>query len=366
MQIIDDELSSDRLRDQLEWQFQRERRRRRSVALVVAPAFLGVLGVMFVFLSGYRISNILLLVTLALFGVSGTGLLMLYLQTGFKKIEPTASSDDASYAYHKEIMSIRRQLSLLMDRDTQGADRAAVATLRNDVERLQREVTERIQAASSAQVFSDADRKNLLDSLRHELEADGAKNVLEELRRTFEQNSSVRDASDRIGSTVGRLREETFSLGRRANLNLVIGIATTISGLAILGYFVFEIKGHGDVNTVLLSFLPRLSLVVFIEVFAYFFLRLYKTSLDEIKYFQNELTNIESRGLALQVAMQTGDTNTCSRVACDLSVTERNRIFGKDQTTLELETHKIDREAIIDVVKAVTDAIGGQRKQPNK
>jgi len=39
-----------------------------------------------------------------------------------------------------------------------------------------------------------------------------------------------------------------------------------------------------------------------IELFAYFFLKLYKSDLSEIKYFQNELTNVEMRYAAVRLA----------------------------------------------------------------
>lgn len=44
-----------------------------------------------------------------------------------------------------------------------------------------------------------------------------------------------------------------------------------------------------------------------IELFAYFFLSLYRTSLQKIKYFQNELTNIEAKQIALRAALSYGE-----------------------------------------------------------
>jgi len=55
-------------------------------------------------------------------------------------------------------------------------------------------------------------------------------------------------------------------------------------------------------------FLPRVSLVILVEVFAYFFLRLYKESLDDIKYFQTEITRVEMKTLALTVATELKDS----------------------------------------------------------
>src|SRR5574339_301622 len=55
-------------------------------------------------------------------------------------------------------------------------------------------------------------------------------------------------------------------------------------GWRVLGYAVFNPPATVAAPELLSYFVPRVSLVVLIEVFAYFFLRLYKQSLNEIKY----------------------------------------------------------------------------------
>lgn len=90
-----------------------------------------------------------------------------------------------------------------------------------------------------------------------------------------------------------------------------LGILTTVTGLSILGYYVFHAQPSGqDPWLFTTHFLPRLTLVVFIEIFAYFFLRLYKSSLTEIKYFQNEMTNIEAKFIALYIALESDNQET--------------------------------------------------------
>ncbi|MBI5525005.1 MAG: hypothetical protein HY897_01580 [Deltaproteobacteria bacterium] len=43
-------------------------------------------------------------------------------------------------------------------------------------------------------------------------------------------------------------------------------------------------------------YVPRITTVTFIEVFAFFFLKLYRASLIEIKFYQNELTSLAATG----------------------------------------------------------------------
>ena len=115
----------------------------------------------------------------------------------------------------------------------------------------------------------------------------------------------------RFEQLVGRLSNETQALKKRSNLNLVIGIGTGFIGLIALGFITFTITtsvatSQSDLKDVgamiLTSYLPKLSLVMLIELFAYFFLKLYKSDLSEIKYFQNELTNVEMRYAAVRLA----------------------------------------------------------------
>ena len=51
------------------------------------------------------------------------------------------------------------------------------------------------------------------------------------------------------------------------------------------------------------DFIPRFSVLVVIEVLAYFFLKLYKKNLDDIIKLQSEATVIENRILAYQSAL---------------------------------------------------------------
>ena len=102
-----------------------------------------------------------------------------------------------------------------------------------------------------------------------------------------------------------------------------------------------------------------MSLAVFVQTFAYFFLRLYKTSLDDIKYYQNEITNIESKWLALNAVMEEKDKALLKIIVDSLSKTERNFILKKGDSTLGLERERLEKNEVIELVK---DALGTASK----
>jgi hypothetical protein len=165
--------------------------------------------------------------------------------------------------------------------------------------------------------------------------------------------------------TTKRLNQEITELGRRGAINLIIGIITTAVGVSYLGYIVYSSMGDGEdfgwksgVHTLL-----RVSIALFIQIFAYFFLRLYKTSLEDIKYYQNEITNIESRWLAL-AAIDLKNDALLKLVVDSLIKTERNFVLKKGESTLGLERERLEKNEIIELVK---EALGTVAKiKPGK
>lgn len=141
-------------------------------------------------------------------------------------------------------------------------------------------------------------------------------------------------------NTKARLSDEIFALRRRGNLNLVLGVIVSGLGFCILAYYLtsFTYQKYTTEQFVWF-FLSRLSLVILIEVFAYFFLALYRSSLADIKEFQNELTLIENRMLAAYLSIKNNDQAGHGCVIAGLmqeraNVCTANGNLGIDQLTL--------------------------------
>lgn len=96
-----------------------------------------------------------------------------------------------------------------------------------------------------------------------------------------------------------RLSVELQNLGRRSNINLIVGVLITVTATGVLVYMVT--RPHPDFTStasVLSYYIPRVTTIALIETFAYFFLGLYKSNLAEIKYYQNERTTITALEIA--------------------------------------------------------------------
>jgi hypothetical protein len=100
----------------------------------------------------------------------------------------------------------------------------------------------------------------------------------------------------------------------------------------------------------------RITLVAFIEIFSFFFLKLYKQNIGDIKYFQNEVTNVDMKLLALRASCA---DETEGKVDPELlkiiAGTERNFVLQKGQSSISNEASKMENETFRNMVNAIRD-----------
>jgi hypothetical protein len=116
-----------------------------------------------------------------------------------------------------------------------------------------------------------------------------------------------------------RLSAAIEQLNLRGIVNLIIGVITTVFAAAVLAYMAFKAPATTNPGEILAHYIPRLSTVVFIEVFSFFFLRLYKTTLDDSKFYQLQLLSLTTTDIALQAAMKTGDAAVMAAVISQIA-----------------------------------------------
>lgn len=259
----------------------------------------------------FSISFIIAGTFLLLFGV---GLLLYrYLQSGLVKTSPSNSEYD---------ISIRNELE----------------ELRFELMRLRRKSS----SENNSENLNEMINSILNNTLTEEFISDKIDNVF---REQAIENSIIKQFYQDFEDLGYRIQGELSRLRRSANLNLVIGTLTTTLAIIALGYEVFK-SDLDFTNTVkLLShYVPRLSLVIFIEIFAFFFLKLYKANLQDIKYYNNEKTNIDFKIIALKTAINNEDKSLIKLSIEELIKTERNFKLGKGESTVELEKLRNEKE----------------------
>jgi len=209
----------------------------------------------------------------------------------------------------------------------------------------------------AGELFNKSEKEDILTRIQVKLESDSLEDYQKNLVSLVNEKLRLKLQEDIFRQTSSRLESEVQNLAKRGNVNLVLGISTTLTGLGVLGYSVFDAPEVKTIIDIASHFIPRLSLVILIEVFAYFFLKLYKQSLSEIKYFQNEITNIESKYLGLQLAVNSGKEDSVQKVIDSLIATERNFVLEKGQSTVELEKNRQELKQSSELIKILDSAI---------
>lgn len=215
-------------------------------------------------------------------------------------------------------------------------------------------------------VITEEQRQEFVNSIKTKIGKTASNSILNEIKeevrkqeaealKVDKQKEIQRSITKLFNNTFNRLNNAINDQYKRGNLNLIIGIFITIIGLAVLGYYVHQVKAEPNNPWVIAEvFLPRLSLVILIEVFAFFFLKLYKVSLIEIKFFQNELTNFEAKYIAFRIAYQRKDREM-SCILMSLANAKRNISPEKELTRIGIEPEEMDKDSINNMLNSFLD-----------
>ncbi|QKJ31928.1 hypothetical protein HQ865_19875 [Mucilaginibacter mali] len=169
------------------------------------------------------------------------------------------------------------------------------------------------------------------------------------------------------------ISQQINKISRSGTTNLMIGLALTVLAITMLilviygdeaPAYLFDETTNSGIRF-FIHMIPRLSIVLFIEIFSFFFLNLYKRNTDEIKYFNNERTNIESKLIALKMAVVFGNKETINKTIESLYKTDRNSTIKKSETTIEIEKMKIeksDSENMLDKLLKLSKAFNKEEK----
>jgi hypothetical protein len=162
-------------------------------------------------------------------------------------------------------------------------------------------------------------------------------------------------------------------ISRSGTINLMIGLGLTVLAISMLIFLIFfqsltvQIfdKNTTEWDKFFIKSAPKYSVVLFIEIFSFFFLNLYKRGSDEIKYFNNERTNIQSKMLALKAAILFDQKESITKSIESLFNVDRNSILKKDETTFEIEkmrSEKNSMDKLVEQMGTFSKLFGGKSK----
>lgn len=173
----------------------------------------------------------------------------------------------------------------------------------------------------------------------------------------FEREKDTRLAASRevFAEAKRRLSQQGELLERRARVGLVTGSSTTVVAVTILLAFAFTPTHLVELSWQLLLslYLPKLGVVIMLEVFAFFFLRIYKTSLEDSRALNRDLDMLALKEAAL-ITSWAEDPEHRLQTAKILVTTE-----GRIGAALGESDNALDPKAIADLAAAIAKIVRG-------
>jgi hypothetical protein len=158
--------------------------------------------------------------------------------------------------------------------------------------------------------------------------------IQERYGTNIDNTVKVKHLRDVASKSIEALAEQISKQRNNANINMLIGGILATLGIIVMGaiiYLYYTQKGESDLLSFFTLFIPWLSFVILIETVAFFFLTLYKEDRNMIRYFRNEITNLDAKYLALEAALRFDDKTSLSNILAVLAGTERNFTIKKGE-----------------------------------
>ena len=176
------------------------------------------------------------------------------------------------------------------------------------------------------------------------------------------RGTEISSVTEFYESTNSRIRSEIERQSFNAKVMMAIGIIAVLLAIGVLVITIFNFKSNDiliDNTLSLIQIAPRITFSILIGSFAFFFFNQFHKGQNEIKYWNNEKTNLDLKLFALSIAMddvEIGTKDFMRNLIIDLIKTERN-LFGSSSNIKE-EVTKDDKNTgndLIDKVKDLTE-----------
>lgn len=148
----------------------------------------------------------------------------------------------------------------------------------------------------------------------------------------------------------------------RSGVYLFVGVMVAFSGLA---FFYLQTAGAletKDITALMISLAPKFGILFFIEFVAFFFLRQYRASMEEFRYFEAIKRRREETLVLVKLgAEQSKPVDAFELVKIGQFFSSAGRLT-KDETTEVLEARKLEKNETAVLEKAI-DVIAQARKK---
>lgn len=181
---------------------------------------------------------------------------------------------------------------------------------------------------------------------------------LDEIFQGRENEIWERFNQEQFGACVDQIRDNMESY-RDANRqqyarNLAAGLGLSAFAVFVALYLVIN-RPDIELNQpsiaiiqLLISYVPYITVIIVVEVLAFFFLKLYRQNVEVERYIRNEISSLNAKLAAIFVAVRSEDEAFRQNLISQLFTVERNQVLENGATTIEIEKAKLDVETFKD------------------
>ena len=218
----------------------------------------------------------------------------------------------------------------------EGFDNTAALSIVDALQRVNRSIEE----GKLASVLSESERNDIIEKLADVVDQQLNDTLMAKIEEKYGleiRNEIISDdALQKSTLTVDRLKSTTDELQKKAVVYLFYGLFAAILGLGVFTVFIYTVSIPEGISSVgqVFYYTSRITLVLLIEAFAFFFFNLYKSTLGDVKFMTNEVTNAETKIIALTSALKLGDRELMNEILTEFAKSERNFILKKGETSI--------------------------------
>ncbi|WP_236187177.1 hypothetical protein [Pseudomonas protegens] len=196
---------------------------------------------------------------------------------------------------------------------------------------------------------------------------DGSKNVDESYQRNkaaeaWALNGSAAEADlcdfsavELLSRYVGNSRALSQGLYNRAGVYLLVGVLVAFSGLVFFYMATSSPVAYQGVDLAVVM-LPKFGILFFMELVAFFFLRQYRSAMDEFRYYEGIKRKREETLAMIQLlALRDKDFDVLELVKGGFFFSD-GKVLSKDQSTEIIEARKLEKNEI-EILEKIIDAV---------
>lgn len=197
--------------------------------------------------------------------------------------------------------------------------------------------------------------------------------ILNDLKLTQEQTEpedKTKARDETLDYYLKKLIDSSESLAKniysRGSLYLMTGVGFAIIGL---GFFYSQTHFSARINegglTQIVSILPNFGVLFFLELIAFFFLKQYRTTMDEFRYYEAIKRSREETLAVIKLITLSKKELDILEVLDKLNFSSQVGKLDSGQTTEIIESRKLEKgelEALMKIVELVTNKLGQSGK----